>query len=99
MATDSVIVGDGKVGGCEGGAAAAASGEEGGTSKGRLSADGGTFKHQNQGVERCPQCGITCRNSSFLQMHLEDVHKLSYSCIDKSELGAQFSQVVSSIIL
>ncbi|OXU25318.1 hypothetical protein TSAR_016293, partial [Trichomalopsis sarcophagae] len=47
--------------------------------------------------ERCPQCGIVCRNSRILQLHLEDQHKPlnpAYA-IDKHDLQAQFSHQVS----
>lgn len=43
--------------------------------------------------ERCPQCGILCRNLHVLQLHLEDVHKTSFP-LDKTDIGSQFSQVV-----
>lgn len=50
--------------------------------------EGGSKKHE----ERCPQCGIICRNIHHLQLHLEDIHKTSFS-IDKHDLSGQFSQV------
>lgn len=48
--------------------------------------------------ERCPQCGIVCRNSRILQLHLEDQHKplgAAYAIDKHHDLQAQFSQVVS----
>ncbi|XP_076240016.1 Zn finger homeodomain 1 [Calliopsis andreniformis] len=50
--------------------------------------EGGSTK---QG-ERCPQCGILCRDVHVLQLHLEDTHKTTYA-IDKNDLNAQFPQV------
>ncbi|XP_015431653.1 PREDICTED: zinc finger protein 1 [Dufourea novaeangliae] len=51
--------------------------------------EGGSTK---QGGERCPQCGILCRDVHVLQLHLEDTHKTTYA-IDKNDLNAQFPQV------
>lgn len=50
--------------------------------------DGGSAKQE----ERCPQCGILCRNLHALQLHLKDTHKTSCN-IDKHDLNVQFSQV------
>ncbi|XP_024944610.1 zinc finger protein 1 isoform X2 [Cephus cinctus] len=72
----------------ETGADAEVAGGGGGGGGGGGDGDGASGK---QG-ERCPQCGILCRNLHALQLHLEDIHKTSYS-IDKHDLGAQFSQV------
>lgn len=58
---------------------------------GRGGVEGGSTK---QGGERCPQCGILCRDVHVLQLHLEDAHKTTYA-IDKNDLNAQFPQVVS----
>ncbi|XP_051159948.1 zinc finger protein 1-like isoform X1 [Leptopilina boulardi] len=73
---------DTEVGGCADGTAS------GGVGGGGVGGEGGSTK---QG-ERCPQCGILCRNLNVLQLHLEDIHKTTY-VIDKHDLGAQFSQV------
>ncbi|XP_015121921.1 zinc finger protein 1 [Diachasma alloeum] len=63
--------------------------EVGGCASGGASTgEGGSAKQD----ERCPQCGILCRNIHVLQLHLEDAHKSSF-VIDKHDLGAQFSQV------
>ncbi|XP_058790874.1 zinc finger protein 1 isoform X2 [Phymastichus coffea] len=40
--------------------------------------------------ERCPQCGIVCRNSRILHLHVEDQHKAPFPQ-DKQDL--QFPQV------
>lgn len=77
---------DTEVGGCADGTAS------GGVGGGGGGGEGGSTK---QG-ERCPQCGILCRNLNVLQLHLEDIHKTTY-VIDKHDLGAQFSQVVSGL--
>ncbi|XP_014204732.1 zinc finger E-box-binding homeobox 1 [Copidosoma floridanum] len=49
--------------------------------------------------ERCPHCGIVCRNLRILQLHLEDQHKSDSAAypVDKNELQAQFSQVSCKI--
>ncbi|KAK0164523.1 hypothetical protein PV328_003142 [Microctonus aethiopoides] len=60
----------------------------GGASVGGGGGEGGSAKQE----ERCPQCGILCRNLHVLQLHLEDAHKTTFA-IDKHDLGAQFSQV------
>lgn len=66
----------------------------GGASSGGGGGEGGSAKQD----ERCPQCGILCRNLHVLQLHLEDAHKTAF-VIDKHDLSAQFSQVVSWIII
>lgn len=93
-------------GGCAGGAPTAGGGSvvgdgggsgNGGTCGGVGSggdSEGGSSAKQQQGGERCPQCGIPCRDVRVLQLHLEDTHKTSCT-IDKHDLNAQFSQVVS----
>ncbi|XP_043271584.1 zinc finger protein 1 [Venturia canescens] len=73
--------GRGGGGGAGGGAGVASSGGTGG--------EAGSVK---QG-ERCPQCGMVCRDLHVLQLHLEDIHKTSFASIDKHDLSAQFSQV------
>lgn len=75
-------------GGGEGGGGGAGTGGSGGHGGG---GEGGSTK---QGGERCPQCGILCRDVHVLQLHLEDTHKTTYP-IDKNDLNAQFPQVVS----
>lgn len=47
--------------------------------------------------ESCPQCGVFCWNSRILQLHLEEAHKTTFNAIDKNDLQAQFTQVVSSL--
>lgn len=94
-------------GGCAGGAPTAGGGSVagdgggggsggtcGGLGGGGDSEGGSSAKQQQQGGERCPQCGIPCRDVRVLQLHLEDTHKTSCT-IDKHDLNAQFSQVVS----
>lgn len=66
----------------------------GGASVGGGGGEGGSAKQE----ERCPQCGILCRNLHVLQLHLEDAHKTTFA-IDKHDLGAQFSQVVGFFII
>lgn len=93
-------------GGCAGGAPTAGGGSVAGDGSGGGSggtcggmggggdSEGGSSAKQQQGGERCPQCGIPCRDVRVLQLHLEDTHKTSCT-IDKHDLNAQFSQVVS----
>lgn len=93
-------------GGCAGGAPTAGGGSVAGDGGGSGSggtcgglggggdSEGGSSAKQQQGGERCPQCGIPCRDVRVLQLHLEDTHKTSCT-IDKHDLNAQFSQVVS----
>lgn len=93
-------------GGCAGGAPTAGGGNVAGDGGGGGSggtcggvggggdSEGGSSAKQQQGGERCPQCGIPCRDVRVLQLHLEDTHKTSCT-IDKHDLNAQFSQVVS----
>lgn len=93
-------------GGCAGGAPTAGGGSVAGDGGGGGSggtcggvdgggdSEGGSSAKQQQGGERCPQCGIPCRDVRVLQIHLEDTHKTSCT-IDKHDLNAQFSQVVS----
>ncbi|KAJ8672499.1 hypothetical protein QAD02_003758 [Eretmocerus hayati] len=75
---------DAEVGGCANGndkdvASPASSGLSGDASlthqpqQGQLS---GSAKSSSGGSERCPHCGIVCRNSRILQLHCEDEHKL-----------------------
>jgi len=96
---------DTEVGGsCAGGAPTAGGGSVAGDGGGGGSggtcggvggdSEGGSSAKQQQGGERCPQCGIPCRDVRVLQLHLEDTHKTSCT-IDKHDLNAQFSQVVS----
>ncbi|XP_076628253.1 Zn finger homeodomain 1 [Colletes latitarsis] len=75
-----------ETGGGRGGGGGAGTGGGGGRSGG---GEGGSTK---QGGERCPQCGILCRDVHILQLHLEDTHKTTYA-IDKNDLNAQFPQV------
>lgn len=89
-AGDGSVSGDGGGNGDGGGGGGSNSIRGGG---GGGDSEGGSTKQQ-QGSERCPQCGILCRDVHVLQLHLEDTHKTSYP-IDKHDLNAQFSQVVS----
>ncbi|XP_034945180.1 zinc finger E-box-binding homeobox protein zag-1 isoform X2 [Chelonus insularis] len=61
-------------------------------SSGGASTEGGGGEGSAKQEERCPQCGILCRNLHVLQLHLEDAHKTAF-VIDKRDLSAQFSQV------
>ncbi|XP_012139921.1 Zn finger homeodomain 1 [Megachile rotundata] len=83
--TGSEVDGGGGGGGGSGGAGTGTGGGGGRGSNG----EGGSTK---QGGERCPQCGILCRDVHVLQLHLEDTHKNPYA-IDKNDLNAQFPQV------
>lgn len=89
-AGEAPTAGGGDVAGDGGGGSGGTRGDGGGDSEGGSSAK----QQQQQGGERCPQCGILCRDVRVLQLHLEDTHKTSYT-IDKHDLNAQFSQVVS----
>lgn len=89
-AGEAPTAGGGDVAGDGGGGSGGTRGDGGGDSEGGSSAK----QQQQQGGERCPQCGILCRDARVLQLHLEDTHKTSYT-IDKHDLNAQFSQVVS----
>lgn len=90
---------------CAGGAAAQGGGGGGGGTGGGEGVGGGAGVASSGGTggepgsarqgEECPQCGMTCRNLHVLQLHLEDIHKTSFASIDKHDLSAQFSQVVS----
>ncbi|XP_011255115.1 zinc finger protein 1 isoform X1 [Camponotus floridanus] len=87
-AGEAPTAGGGDVAGDGGGGSGGTRGDGGGDSEGGSSAK----QQQHQGGERCPQCGILCRDAHVLQLHLEDTHKTSYT-IDKHDLNAQFSQV------
>ncbi|XP_029158283.1 zinc finger protein 1 [Nylanderia fulva] len=89
-AGEAPTAGSGDVGGDGGGGSVGTRGDGGGDSEGGSSAK--QQHQQQQGGERCPQCGILCRDVRVLQLHLEDTHKTSYT-IDKHDLNAQFSQV------
>ncbi|XP_057338613.1 zinc finger E-box-binding homeobox protein zag-1 isoform X1 [Microplitis mediator] len=62
------------------------------SSGGASTEGGGGDTRSAKQEERCPQCGILCRNLHVLQLHLEDAHKTAF-VIDKHDLSAQFSQV------
>ncbi|XP_011502307.1 PREDICTED: zinc finger protein 1 [Ceratosolen solmsi marchali] len=86
---------DAEVGGCADGVVNGGKGGGGGVEGG---AEGGTtttaHNSRQPPCERCPQCGVVCRNSRTLQLHLEDQHKaVTTYAIDKHDLQAQFSQV------
>lgn len=91
-AGEAPTAGGGDVAGDGGGGSGGTRGDGGGDSEGGSSTK--QQHQQQQGGERCPQCGILCRDVRVLQLHLEDTHKTSYT-IDKHDLNAQFSQVVS----
>ncbi|XP_076655628.1 Zn finger homeodomain 1 [Halictus rubicundus] len=82
----------GAVGGGSGpGSEAVSGGVGGGGGSGNAGAGGSEGGSTKQGGERCPQCGILCRDVHVLQVHLEE-HKTTYA-IDKNDLNAQFPQV------
>ncbi|XP_076296864.1 Zn finger homeodomain 1 [Lasioglossum baleicum] len=82
----------GAVGGGSGpGSEAVSGGGGGGGGGGNAGAGGSEGGSTKQGGERCPQCGILCRDVHVLQVHLEE-HKTTYA-IDKNDLNAQFPQV------
>lgn len=88
-----------EVGGGGGGVGGAGTGTGGGGGSGGGGGGGGRGSggeggSTKQGGERCPHCGILCRDVHVLQLHLEDTHKTPYA-IDKNDLNAQFPQVVS----
>lgn len=87
-AGEAPTAGGGDAAGDGGGGSVGTRGDGGGDSEGGSSAK----QQQQQSGERCPQCGILCRDVRVLQLHLEDTHKTSYT-IDKHDLNAQFSQV------
>ena len=92
-ATGAPTTGSG-VGGGSGTGSEVGGGGGGGAGTGTEGGGGGEGGSTKQGGERCPQCGILCRDVHVLQLHLEDTHKTSYA-IDKNDLNAQFPQVVS----